>query len=115
MSTSLRRGVTLGLASLLLIGGGVATASPASASPRTDYLDTARYLDPSLYDVTDRSLWKVGKSVCKMLDRGAHFVDVLDFFNRYDLPTETQAAIVVAAVNHLCPGHEYFLDEWINS
>ena len=102
-------------AGALTAGSLVATASPAAASPRTDFVADARQGAPELWDYTARSLWRAGKSVCRILDRGGHWNQVIDEVSDYGISSEAQAALVVSAVYNLCPGHKRFLDEWLNS
>jgi hypothetical protein len=116
MKTGFARTIALSGAACLMLGTTtVAVAGPASASPRSNYLNEARSYDGDLGSVSNYTLWKVGKSTCKVLDQGGHFNMILRLFNNADIPTNAQAAIVVAAVHNLCPGHQAFLDRWLAS
>jgi hypothetical protein len=114
MTGTATRAVAFAGAACLMVGtAAIGFAAPASASPRTHYLSEARSYDTHLKRVSSGTLWKVGKSTCRVLDAGGHFNDVLDVFSAVDLPADAQAAIVVSAIHNLCPGHEQFLNEWL--
>jgi len=100
---------------LLLFSVAVASAGPAAASPRSNYLREARHLEPRLSSVGDYALWRAGKTVCLTLDSGGHFVDVISAMNDAGVPSKKGAAVIVAAVHNLCPGHRQFLTNFVNS
>ena len=100
---------------LLLFSVAVASAGPAAASPRSRYLHEARHLEPRLATVGDYKLWLAGKTVCYTLDTGGHFVDVINAMDKAGVSSSKGAAVIVAAVHNLCPGHTQFLDNFVNS
>jgi hypothetical protein len=99
----------------LLFGVGLVSAAPASASPRSNYLREARHLEPKLVNVGDYTLWKAGKATCHVLDIGGHFVDVIKAMKDAGVTSSEGAAVIVAAVHNLCPGHTKFLNNFVNS
>jgi len=100
---------------LLLFSVAVASAGPAAASPRSNYLREARHLEPRLSSVGDYTLWRAGKGVCYTLDVGGHFVDVIKAMKKAGVDSSEGAAVIVAAVHNLCPGHTQFLNNFVNS
>jgi len=100
---------------LLLLSIAVASAAPAAASPRSNYLREARHLEPKLATVGDQALWRAGKAVCLTLDSGGHFVDVISAMKDAGVSSSKGAAVIVAAVHNLCPGHRQFLNNFVNS
>ena len=84
---------------LLLLSIAVASAAPAAASPRSNYLREARHLEPKL----------------ATLDSGGHFVDVISAMKDAGVSSSKGAAVIVAAVHNLCPGHRQFLNNFVNS
>lgn len=115
MRITATRVTSLAMAGVLATGTALVAAGPAAASPRSDFLSDARDGASELWDYSDRSVWRVGKSVCRILDRGGHWDAVIYEMSDYDISDEAQAAIVVSAVYNLCPGHRYFLNVWLNS
>lgn len=85
------------------------------AAKRKAYLRDARYLDNDLVLVSDGSLFQVGRLVCRTLDNGGNFQDIVEAMVGADIDSDQVAAIVVAAVHNLCPGHRQFLTNWLDT
>ncbi len=113
---NLRTGIQRTLAGQTCPRGWVRAVPLASvAAKRKAYLRDARYLDASLKQASDASLFGVGRAVCRTLDNGGNFQNIIDEMLGADITTGQTSAILTSAVYNLCPGHRAFLDNWLNS
>lgn len=92
-----------------------ASAGGVASAKRSKYLSTARSLNSDLFLVGDDTLFSIGKSTCQVLDKGGNFDDIVLAIIDSGLDPLVGAAITVAAVEELCPGHKQFLDNWLNT
>jgi hypothetical protein len=95
--------------------GWVANGSTSWKDKRRTYLRDARALQSDLYLVQDSTLFEAGKATCQILDRGGNFGQIVSSIIDSGLDSDVGAAVVVSAINNLCPGHKTFLNNWLNS
>jgi len=88
---------------------GASTASKKRAA----YLSSARRLEPALYGVDDDTLFRAGRSICRTLDSGGNFAQIINTIISAGLDSSTGAALIVASIEHLCPGHKQFLNNFL--
>jgi hypothetical protein len=88
---------------------GASTASKKRAA----YLSSARRLEPALYGVDDDTLFRAGRSICRTLDAGGNFAQIINTIISAGLDSSTGAALIVASIEHLCPGHKQFLNNFL--
>jgi len=114
---NLRTGIQRTLTGSTCPRGWVRTVPLATvAAKRKAFLRDARYLNSDLKLVSDSSLFYAGRLVCRTLDNGGDFDDIVDIMVvQADIDSEVVAVIMTAAIYDLCPGHRQFLQNWLNS
>lgn len=94
---------------------GKKATSGGNAAGKAAYIATVNSLAPDTLFVDDATLLEVGIVSCQLLDEGGNFTSIVRAAVDSDLDSEVAAAIVFGAVEHLCPGHRTFLDQWLAS
>lgn len=106
------------LASVVVVAAvlGAGLVSPASASPRTDFVAAVKKAEPSLKTVTSASLIGYGTATCKGLKQGLTFDEVAtSMAKNSDWTTNESGAVLAGAAMFLCPKYKKAFVRWINS
>lgn len=94
---------------------GKKATSGGNAAGKAAYIATVNTYAPATLVVDDALLLEVGIVTCQLLDDGGSFTDIVEAAIESDLDSEAAAAIVFGAVTHLCPGHQQFLESWLDT
>ena len=83
--------------------------------PQKAFISEVHQRGDTLAYVSDRTLLEGGRAVCQALDGGGNFTDIITLLTVAGISAQDTAALIIAAVHNLCPGHTQFLTNFVGS